>query len=178
MQSQATEKTTSKIINLIGFSRAGKDTFGKFFIEKGFKRLAFGDDMKEEFSKTFDVPLEYLHDDEKKEAYRKDMISFGESKRKYNPYFWVQKVFHIGFDYNSNYVVTDCRRIPEIMFLQWLEHNRKIKVQNVMVHKPVIDNDVETHKTIIYALEKGLVDNHVYNYSDLDFLKKQFDKIY
>lgn len=178
MRSPATGKTTSKIINLIGFSRVGKDTFGKFYVEKGYKRLAFADVMKEEFSKTFDVPLEYLHDNEKKEIYRNDMISFGESKRIENPYYWVQKVFHLGFDYDSRYVITDCRRVSELMFLDWLVKAGRTDVQNVMIHKPVIDNDTETKKALVYALENGLVDNHVYNYSDLGYLRKQFDRIY
>ncbi len=58
-----------KLIGLSGAARSGKDTVGRYLIEKyNFKRYAFADPLKKAASEMFGIPLEDFHNDNKKEV--------------------------------------------------------------------------------------------------------------
>jgi hypothetical protein len=67
MENQQNDKTT-KILLISGRSQSGKDTSANFLIkEKGFRRLAFADPLKESVSREWKLELSSLHDQSQKE---------------------------------------------------------------------------------------------------------------
>lgn len=57
------------IIGVSGRARSGKDTIAKIMIDKfGFKKISFADSLKEIASDAFEIPLNYFHDDDKKDS--------------------------------------------------------------------------------------------------------------
>lgn len=58
-----------RLIGLSGAARSGKDTVGKYLVEKhNFKRYAFADPLKRAAHEMFGIPLEDFHSDDKKEV--------------------------------------------------------------------------------------------------------------
>ena len=57
------------IIALSGWKQSGKDTLAeRLILEQGYVRLSFADTLKEMVSKTYDIPLEWCHSNDKKET--------------------------------------------------------------------------------------------------------------
>jgi hypothetical protein len=57
------------IIGISGRARSGKDTAAEVMIKKfGFKRISFADPLKEICSQVFNIPLNYFHDNDKKDS--------------------------------------------------------------------------------------------------------------
>ena len=57
------------IIGISGRARSGKDTVANIMITKfNFKKLSFADPLKEFCSQAFNIPLNYFHDDDKKDS--------------------------------------------------------------------------------------------------------------
>jgi hypothetical protein len=57
------------LISVSGRARSGKDTLAKTMIEKfGFQKISFADSLKEIASASFEIPLNYFHDDNLKDS--------------------------------------------------------------------------------------------------------------
>lgn len=50
-----------------GEKQSGKDTFGEFFIERGYQRISLADNLKEMLEVVFYIPLEWFHDPARKD---------------------------------------------------------------------------------------------------------------
>ena len=101
-------------IALIGGARTGKDTIaGHLCNILGFKRLAFGDKLKEIMFKTF---LD-LREEPKP---RQEMIDFGQACRDIDPYVWIKHLHDQSLVYerlgHHNLVITDVRQPNEIQY--------------------------------------------------------------
>lgn len=56
------------LLLLLGYAGAGKDEFANWLVKnKGFVRMAFADELKQELSDKYSIPLEYFHNRELKE---------------------------------------------------------------------------------------------------------------
>ncbi len=90
------------LIGITGRARAGKDTFAGALTAKGYKRLAFGDAIKQIASIVSGEPERYYHDDHLKESYcpalgmtrRKAMQMIGTElfREQFGPDVWVNCV--------------------------------------------------------------------------------------
>ena len=106
------------IIGIAGYAQVGKDTvFTEYFKPKGFKRLAFADDLKREVSGTFRVSADEIARD--KEAWRPLLVDWGERRRSQDPFYWVNKVTN-WIEPGEDYCITDVRYANEAMRLQEL----------------------------------------------------------
>ena len=78
------------IIGLGFMSKVGKDEIAKYLVKRyNFKRIAFGDVLKQDITKIKNITLEEL--EQNKENYRDLLISHGENKRKEDPLYWVNQ---------------------------------------------------------------------------------------
>lgn len=175
----------SYIVMLLGMSKAGKDEVGKFFIKNGYKRYAFADAVKIEYAKTNNLPLSEMFN-EKKEFHRSGIIKHAEYKRVINKFHWINEIQNdLLFDYNNgiDIVITDSRRIPEILFIKALKE--LYGTNNVVlceVIRPIenggeFDEDPETSKAIQYANFHNLVDYKIYNDKPSEDLKITVEEI-
>lgn len=177
------------IVALISMAGFGKDSIGKIFIDKGYKRIAFADKVKEDFINlprnkfrfNFSGGLTMYELEKDKDFYRNDLIKFAEEKRKSNELYWLNRVkADIEFG-KENIVITDLRRIPEIDYLQDLKkqgHNVKI----INIYRPYsnggkFDNDGETCKAILYGEYGGFFDCRIVNASTQEELNKVVDQL-
>lgn len=157
-------------------SKAGKDEFSLGFLEAGFKRLAFGDAVKNEYAEINDLPVEEMYN-EMKDFHRPGIIHHGESKRKVNPFHWVDVVkTDLLNDHNENHIIlTDIRRIPELQFIKALkdsftDHVKLYEVIRPLSNGGVFDADVETSHAICYAHYHNLLDGVIFNSSTPEYL--------
>lgn len=153
------------IIALAGFKRSGKDTIGKVikYKDHSFKRLAFADEVKKEFSKIEGIKIEEV--EKNKDYYRDKIIELGEEKREIDPRYWIVKAFNdidIG-NTKENIVITDVRRIEELKYLnEKKKYNNNIKVVEVI--RPFRwDEDIETVKAMLYGTYYNIFDERIVN---------------
>lgn len=102
-----------KIIGISGAKQVGKDTVADYLcIKFGYKKLAFGDFIKEEVKKILkSVGIEYR--EEEKEKFRFLLQSWGDFRRQEDAYYWIKKLFKKAERF-SRLVISDCRFISEI----------------------------------------------------------------
>lgn len=112
------------IIALGTRKQVGKDTVGKYLIEKhGFQRLAFADALKNEVMDLMDqVGIRYNPKDESdKERFRPLLIAYSELRRSFDPEHWV-KIILLTIDHirngGLNWVITDMRYPNEAQVLR------------------------------------------------------------
>lgn len=107
-------------IALIGGARTGKDTIANYLGSVAdFKRVAFGDALKEMLFTTFpDLP--------ENPKPRKEMISFGQFCRTIDPLVWIKHVDHEVIKWNNfgyeNIVITDVRQANEIDYCKYHDY--------------------------------------------------------
>jgi len=165
------------IVGLLGYSKVGKDEAGKAFLDEGFKRYAFGDEVKLELAKHLNIPVEDLHN-HNKEKYRDKMIDYGEGKRKDNPNYWIDRLRNKIIDEvlnGSNVVITDVRRVSEIEFISSLKNVKdeyKYKVVLIHIDRPGtdLDKDTATNYAVNYAKHYNKIDFTIENKYDSDIL--------
>ncbi len=139
------------IVGCMGYSRSGKDTFAQDLVENhGYKRIAFGDTLKEEMnkylreivfadlaSKYINIPFEkinFLEDEDKmlKEILRPYMIWCGEELRKINgKFYWMHKSFEKIGD-AKKIVISDVRRIDELDIFRGNIYSQLRQVENLI----------------------------------------------
>lgn len=166
-------------IALIGGARTGKDTIAEYLGSKAdFKRLAFGDKLKELMYKTFiGLPQEPKP--------RNVMIEFGQACRKINPNVWIDQLHKTYNMYNSigyeNFVITDVRQPNEIEYCRnngylivKVEASKDAQVERALAGGEVLDpnNILDT-----LALQFEDYDFKIENNGSLLDLYKQVDQI-
>lgn len=110
-----------KVVMLCGVKGSGKDTFAHFLVERGYKRIAFADPLKEIAACALDIDVSVFHDPLIKEkriaeygtelTYRKMLELLGtEFFRKHFPNFWAQRAVRcIENSPGKKFVITDLR---------------------------------------------------------------------
>lgn len=138
-------------IALIGGARTGKDTIAKYLgVAYSFKRLAFGDKLKEFLYKAIpDLPT----DPKPREAY----ITYGQLMRSIDPLVWVKWLDRecnlnkeIGYE---NFVITDVRQPNEVEYcidngyiLVKVVAPREVQEERALKGGEVLDVDNELDK--------------------------------
>ena len=166
------------IVGLLGYSKVGKDEAGKAFLAEGFKRYAFGDEVKNELAAELGIPVEYLHDQKYKEKYRDQMVEYGEGKRKDNPNYWIDRLrgkIYADIEAGTNVVITDIRRVTEIEFISDLKNligKDYGKVLLIHIDRPhaELDNDTASNYAMNYAKRYNKIDFTIENKYDADIL--------
>jgi hypothetical protein len=123
---QLIQEGIMKIVLLSGFAGAGKDTFAEVLCEeKGYRRFAFADPIKEMIADQLNVKLELLHSPVGKmkvvngKTLRHHCIDLGEGKRKEDPEYWGKMIAQQIKESNCRRVViSDWRLLPEFFALQ------------------------------------------------------------
>eukprot|EP00877_Chromochloris_zofingiensis_P002864 jgi/Chrzof1/12579/UNPLg00532.t1 len=106
-----------KIVLLSGWMKSGKDLVGQILVERGFKRLAFADALKEEVHKLYGIDMHLMHSQEGKSSVWKDgktvrdvLTHHGMGLRQTDPDVWVNKVMlQLQSSHHDKYVITDWR---------------------------------------------------------------------
>jgi hypothetical protein len=57
----------SKVLAISGFAKSGKDTSAAYLVDKGYRRIAFADILKDMVAEQYDLPIKYMHDQDLKE---------------------------------------------------------------------------------------------------------------
>ncbi len=139
------------IVGCMGYSRSGKDTIAAELVAKhGYKRIAFGDTLKEEMnkylrdivsadlaSKYIDIPAENINfledkDQKIKEILRPYMIWCGEELRRINgKFYWMHKAFEKTKG-SDKIVISDIRRIDELDLFRGNMFSQLRQVENLI----------------------------------------------
>lgn len=137
------EKKPGILIGLHGAARSGKDTVADWLKHKyGFKTLSYAGPLKEGISKLFDIPMDTLCDDKKKEAVdprwgkspREIMQWLGTDifRKQVDEEFWVK---HMGWrlekllvEQGECVVITDIRFDNEAELLKAYPHSEVWKI--------------------------------------------------
>lgn len=172
------------IVGLLGMSKMGKDEFATPFLEAGYKRYAFGDKVKKNYAELNNLPVEEMFN-ECKEKHRDGIINYGETLRKDNPFHWVDEIKNeIISDHNNgiNIIITDVRRIPEILFIKALKNTYGdvflYEIERSKDNGGVFDDDMESTHAIMYANYNNLVTEKIMNISTKNVLNNLgMDKI-
>ncbi|HEF5065783.1 hypothetical protein [Bacillus paramobilis] len=106
-------------IAIVGELRSGKDTFANYYIERGFKKFAFGDSIKEVINMYFP----HLWAEGKP---RKAMQIIGQAFRAIDPMYWINKLDKKVYWYERIFgnkqevdvIVTDLRQPNEYDYLK------------------------------------------------------------
>ena len=93
------------IIFFSGKQYSGKDTAGKIFLENldGYKRMAMGDVIKQEYSRQNGISVEEI--ERNKSKYRQGLIDLGNWGRTQSPDYWLNKIV----EQDGKIIVTDVR---------------------------------------------------------------------
>ena len=80
---------------LTGKMRAGKDELAKIMLklDPSLRRMAFADKLKELSAQVLGIPVEDLHDAEKKKQYRDRLIFGGNLVRSVSPHTWADFIY-------------------------------------------------------------------------------------
>lgn len=168
-----------KIIAFGHRKNVGKDTAGKFLMDKDWVHLSFADPLKKSVSALFGLNMEYFTNQELKEenvvswdmSPREMMIWFGCLIRNNRPGHWIRlmnhelvKCFHRG----KNVVITDLRFPDEMAYLQ------QIGAVCVRIDRP---NIPITHDKADDALEGADFDIQIMNDGNIFDLYKKVEAI-
>lgn len=168
------------IIGLGFMSKVGKDEIAKYLVKRyNFKRIAFGDVLKQDITKIKNITLEEL--EQNKENYRDLLISHGENKRKEDPLYWVnQTIKSNNIDFNNlkqNIVISDVRRIDELKWLKQLNDKYKNVYIIEVIKQKHWDTDIETIKSIVYGNYFNLIYGRLINIGTIKDLHDTVDNI-
>ena len=89
-------------IGLVGLAGSGKDTAAKALTDRGWRRIAFADRLKE-------IAYELGWDGLKDERGRKFLQDIGSVARAYDKQFWIDEATQV-----LNYVSTAFRKVPRV----------------------------------------------------------------
>lgn len=138
------------IVGLCGYSKSGKDTFGRVLIERlGFKRISFADMLKKDLNEYMKVAVfndlqekginidfssvdfEKYSNDEIKEILRPYMIWYGEEMKKINgTHHWTNRALSQIQDQDKKIVLTDVRRPNELTLFRHSRTFIEKRIQN------------------------------------------------
>ena len=169
------------IIALSGKKGSGKDTIGKYFINKGFKRIAFADALKDICKIMFNLSDEQLNGDLKESI----DIRYNKTPREILQYIgslmrdnldnliqnmgkniWINIVNNLIINNGYNYVITDLRYQNEYEFI----NNLKLKGFNIKFINVIRDNISTNYNN--HESEKDILpcDYTIYNNDTIDML--------
>jgi hypothetical protein len=195
-------KMKRKLIFLMGYTNVGKDTVAdlikKVSIEP-VESVAFADAVKTECYPALGKEYTPETDDrEWREAHRSEIIAYGEGqKREHGMFYWVEKALNpilLEKDLSTakekdlpHIIVTDCRRVEEVMWYKTFKMRGAAKVRNIydpvlyVVHREGAekeDKDYLTHVALQYAAETRAFDKMIKNYETLDKLELFIKDLY
>ena len=185
------------IIGLLGYSRSGKDSCAKFFIDKyGFKRIAFADKLKEElnlhckeitmghlrsigdttFSDSSEIDFFTDHSVQKK-VLRTYMIWFSENIKKIcGDKIWVNKALADTQGYDR-IIVTDMRRIMELNVFEDSPYLRTRDESFCSVNNmdPYASGPDRGYYSLVFEVSQfGLTDNDVLTHEALEYARRNW----
>jgi dephospho-CoA kinase len=104
------------IIALTGQRKSGKSLLSKMLrdLHPNFRRIAFGDAMKDRLAEKFNIPIFDLYSPLGKEKYRHLMQVFAEEQKTKDPAIWVNIVTQIIDAQSGDYVIDDLRFLIEL----------------------------------------------------------------
>ncbi len=163
------------IIGLMGFAKSGKDETAKALLNIGFRRVAFGDEVKLEYGKM--VNLTYDEIEANKEHHRPAIIALGEGKRNNNVNYWIDKVSDQIEEKDVDVVITDIRRISEVNYLCFQLPSEGYKTILIQMVRPAVnggeyDEDPETSKAVTYSDFHNVIDYKIINAGSEEDLHK------
>lgn len=147
-----------KVIGVAGRARSGKDSIGKFLIDKyKYTRYAFADPIKHALSKMFGLPVRDFYDDERKEIPHAFWgISPREMAQKlgteggrmlFREDIWIKRAELQLKSFPRKYVITDVRFENEAEFIRENEgvliHVVRPELGDGVVNEHVSENGVE-----------------------------------
>lgn len=174
------EKKRPIKIALIGGARTGKDTVARYLCQQygGFKRLAFGDALKDYLFQVFpDLPTEPKP--------RKEMIMFGQACREIDPQVWIKQLDIMSSMYKcvgvNRFVITDLRQENEVEYCKEkgyliikVEATADLQRARALEGGELLDVNNPLDR---FALEFEDYDYKIENNGDLISLYSQIDKI-
>lgn len=174
------------VVFLIGKAAAGKDTVGQMFVDKGYKRVALADIMKNGFYKSMGLPYDCNTEDRSiKDQYRWSMIQYSENiKRFKGDTYWFDRALEpyvVGdglfrfIDDSPNIVVTDIRRMEEVDEIISYKLFSNADVRLYHIDRDVEETDKLTLATL--AVKADCFDKVIDNNKDIKHLKKQVNGI-
>lgn len=116
---------SKQIIAIAGKKAAGKDLLGKHLMIKGFKRLAFGDIIRERVIRDFGLSAEQVYgtlkeavDTRWNTTPRSIMEKYGMFFREFDKQYWIKQLGKLIEEEKRDVVITDVRLIAEVDFLK------------------------------------------------------------
>jgi len=149
------------VIFLLGKSQVGKDTICEYLKKYNFKRIAFADELKKNYALINNIDEKILHiQGPEKEFHRGPLIEYAENEKAKNENVWLEKAFEKYFnketglfDTKENLVISDCRRINEINWLEKFKDKNNIKLWYITRKTAPFDPDILTDIAIDKAFE-------------------------
>jgi hypothetical protein len=167
------------IILLSGWAESGKDTCADYLSKKGYKRLAFADVLKKKCAADTKFPYELTQTHEGKSSIFRDrsvrqhLIDYANIELKKNTYAFVEDVvINIEFHGYEKVVISDWRRMDELIGLQKFLPNAKITPIHIQRHlvSPIADStEYQLSFPFRYRIE---------NYGSLEDFYEAIDKVY
>ena len=101
------------IVGITGYARSGKDEAAKALVEKGYTRVAFADDLKQQVQvmlRSIGVVVDLQKSDLDKAFWRDLLVYWGKKRRETNPSYWIDRVRLLNRTaLNGDCVVSDIR---------------------------------------------------------------------
>ncbi len=96
-----------RVVGFTGYGTSGKDeAYLQGLKSRGYKRLAFAGELKEEVARAFQVTTEEINED--KDMWRPMLVCWGETRRRQKTTYWIDKLFN-QMDPKYKYCITDVR---------------------------------------------------------------------
>jgi len=196
-------KPTRKLIFVMGFKNTGKNLFAEILKDISTEpviQVAFADALKDEFYPTIGMPeINHVNETrELKESVRADIIRFGEGeKQKFGMYHWVSKALdkvlmreYLKDSETPHIVVTDCRRVEEVMWYKHFKLNHFTELEHAReIYEPIMfvihrqganmeDKDYMTHIALEYAAETRVFEKMIHNYGTKEELVNKMKDLY
>lgn len=171
---------------LTGKMRAGKDEFAKLMLklDPSLRRMAFADHLKAYSAGILGIPVEDLHDAEKKKLYRDRLIFGGNLVRAIAPHTWADHVYFSSEYRDNNVIITDARYQNEIDNGKFAAQGNNRKVLVVRIEA---SDEVRQQRGAASEFEKDIsetsLDNYPYdvrirNEGTVEDLEKQAQRLY
>ena len=101
------------IIGITGYARSGKDEAAKALVGKGYTRVAFADDLKQQVQvmlRSIGVVVDLQKSDLDKAFWRDLLVYWGKKRRETNPSYWIDRIRLLNRTaLNGDCVISDVR---------------------------------------------------------------------
>lgn len=173
------------IVALTGVRKSGKTQAANIFVSLGqemgikIKKVSFADSLRDLFSKETGVGIDTLTSNILKEEFRDRLILFGETKRKEDPYIFINNLFKSILP-KENIIIDDLRLFEELDVLlkngaaiYKIEASDLIRKQRNWSYFPEVDNHYTETELTQFPQEQyirwggGIIQNNTNNIEDL-----------